>query len=106
MRSPVLRARQVVIDAKAASNSAASGSSRGPSKPEPGAEVLLRWIVEHQIGTDCGYRIGDVQQVRDVTVVFFRYRHELITQSEIQGKRRSQLPVVLEISTELFLPPI
>src|SRR6266568_5552230 len=39
-------------------------------------------------------------------VVFLGYRHELITQPQIQGERRSDLPVVLEISAELFLAPI
>jgi hypothetical protein len=38
--------------------------------------------------------------------IFLRHRHEFITNSEIQSERRAHLPVVLEISAELFLAPI
>src|SRR2546427_12510198 len=41
-----------------------------------------------------------------MTVIFLGYRHELIPQAQIQGKRRSHLPVVLEVTAELFLAPI
>src|SRR5207237_6647450 len=48
MGSPVLRARQVVIDAKADENRAAACPSGGPGKAEARTEVLPGWIVEHQ----------------------------------------------------------
>src|SRR5438309_5504229 len=41
-----------------------------------------------------------------MTVIFLGDRHELIAQTQIQCERRSHLPVVLEVTAELFLAPI
>src|SRR6059036_2042872 len=41
-----------------------------------------------------------------MTVIFFGYGHELIPQAQIQGERRSHLPVVLEVTADLLLAPI
>src|SRR5437660_11704360 len=38
-----------------------------------------------------------------MTVIFLGDRHELIAQAQIQCERRSHLPVVLEVTAELFL---